>query len=575
MPVSLNDRRLASLYASLERRHARDASVTLGHDQALELLAEVADRPGRPATTLLEELRTPGLSEDQQVALVKQGLTTGERADLKAVLTKGEVPLSPAARRFLEAVVGGALIAKDASLDVMTTATGVRGTTKPGATIEAVNVSAAAGSGHDVFSVGEADDAGRFSARLSGPQRPKPGDFVKLRARFDDGTTSDWVTVRADGRDERAAGLVVNRLELATSSSGRVAVKSRDDEAHLSEPGATLQFTNVRTGTIERVTLDTRGRLPKDFALAGKAGDRFSIAVTDGAHDTSLREVAGFVTVAGGARSGGLVPTPALHKDELNADGTPKMKAVTYTGPLFRDGVSMHDVQQGSLANCYFPAAVASLAHLRPELIQRIMRDNGDGTFTVTFTQRDWATGRTKKVPVTVDSDLWTRPDKGTAAYGRGGVDQSPGSMELWCPLLEKAYAQWKGSYDVIGNGGVASDVFEELTGEAGDYYDLHARTNPDTLWTRITSALDDKRPVAVGTHEEKGPVHYTNTGVFGDHAYSVIGASTEGSKRFVLLRNPWGDSEPRNNGPDDGVFKLEFSRFMELFANVMTLAPE
>ncbi|MCU0695110.1 MAG: C2 family cysteine protease [Myxococcaceae bacterium] len=575
MPVSLNDRRLASLYASLERRHGRDPSAVVGRDQALELLAEVADRPGKPAAAMLAELRTPGLSEAQQVELARKGLTSEERADLKAILSRGDVPLAPAARQFLEAVLGGAPVAKDASLDVMTTATGVRGTTRPGATIEAVNVSAAAGSGHDVFAVGAADDAGRFSARLSGPQRPRPGDFVKLRARFDDGTTSDWVTVRADGRDERAAGLLVNRLELSTTSSGRVAVTSRDDEAHLSEPGARLQFINVRTGATEQVTLDAQGRLPKDFALAGKAGDRFSIAVTDGAHNRTFREVAGFVTVAGGARAGGLVPTPGLHKDELNADGTPKMKAVTYTGPLFRDGVSMHDVQQGSLANCYFPAAVAALAHLRPELIQRLIRDNGDGTFTVTFTQRDWATGRTKKVPVTVDSDLWTKPDKGTAAYGRGGTDHTPASMELWYPLLEKAYAQWKGSYDVVGNGGVASDVFEELTGEAGDYYDLHARTNPDTLWQRITQAIDEKRPVAAGTHEEKGPVHYTNTGVFGDHAYSIIGYQTEGTRRFLLMRNPWGDSEPRNNGPDDGVFKLELGRFMELFANVMTTSPE
>jgi hypothetical protein len=575
MPVSLNDRRLASLYAALERRQGRDPSTVVGRDQALELLAEVADRPGRPAAAMLAELRTPGLSEAQQVELARKGLTAEERADLTAILSKGDLALAPAARQFLEAVLGGAKVARGASLDVMTTATGVRGTTRPGATIEAVNVSAAAGSGHDVFALGAADDSGRFAARLSGPQRPRPGDFVKLRARFDDGTTTDWVTVRADGRDERPAALVVNRLELSTTSSGRVAVTSRDDEAHLSEPGARLQFTNVRTGASEQVTLDGQGRLPKGFALAGKAGDRFSVAVTDGAHNRTFREVAGFVTVAGGARAGGLVPTPGLHKDELNADGTPKMKAVTYTGPLFRDGVSMHDVQQGSLANCYFPAAVAALAHLRPDVIQRIMRDNGDGTFTVTFTQRDWATGRTKQVPVTVDSDLWTRPDKGTAAYGRGGTDHTPASMELWYPLLEKAYAQWKGSYDVIGNGGVASDVFEELTGEAGDYYDLHARTNPDALWKRITTALDDQRPVAAGTHEEKGPVHYTNTGVFSDHAYSIIGSQTEGSKRFLLLRNPWGDSEPRNNGPDDGVFKLELGRFMELFANVMTTSPE
>ncbi|MBL8922095.1 MAG: hypothetical protein JNJ54_24810 [Myxococcaceae bacterium] len=573
MPA-ISDRRLASVYASFERKLQREGRGGLSRDQALEVLAELADRTGRTSKAMLQELRTAGLTVAQQAELVKKGVTAEERADLKALLAERQVPLSPAARELFEAVLGGALVTRDAALDaVVTPGTGVKGTTRPNATIEAVNVSAAAGSGHDVFVVGQADERGRFAARLSGPQRPKEGDFVRLRARFDDGTTSDWITVKADGRDARPAALIVNRLELSTAASGKVAVRTRDDEQHLSEPGATLAFTNVRTGAVEQVALDAQGRLPKDFSLAGKAGDRFAVAVTDGAHNRNLQQVAGYVTVAGGARSGGLAPTPGLHKDELNADGTPKMVKKTFSGPLFEGGVSMHDVQQGSLANCYFPAAVAAVAHARPELLQRLVKDNGDGTFTFTFTQRDWATGRTKQVPVTVDGDLWVKPEKGTPVYGRGGTDHRPESMELWFPLLEKAYAQWKGSYDVVGNGGVASDVFEELTGEASDYYDLHARTNPDTLWKRITSAVDDARPMAAGTHEPKD-VNYTNTGVFDDHAYSIIGYQTEGSKRYVVLRNPWGDSEPKNNGPDDGVFKLELERFMHLFANVMTLAP-
>ncbi|MBE2248151.1 MAG: hypothetical protein IAE78_01300 [Myxococcus sp.] len=570
MPAPLSDRRLAAVYASLERSLSRQPRATLGRDQALELLA---DRSGKSSKAMLAELRAPGLTVAQQAALVRQGLSPSERGDLAALLRAGTVPLSSAASALFEAVLGGAPLAKNVALDaVVTPGASVKGTTAPRATIEVVNVSASAGSGRDVFVLGRADEQGRFSARLTGAQRPKAGDFVRVRARSDDGRTSDWLTVQAAGADARPAQLLVNRLELTPSSSGKVAVSSRDDEPHLSEPGATLAFRNLRTSDVERVTLDGAGKLPRGFSLGGRAGDRFSVAVTDGAHDAKLKAVVGHLTVAGGARAGGLAPTPSLHKDELNADGTPKMAKKTFSGPLFANGVSMHDVQQGSLANCYFPAAVAAVARARPALIQKLFTDNGDGTFTVTFTQRDWDTGRTKKVPITVDGDLWTRPDKGTPVYGRGGTDHRPEAMELWFPLLEKAYAQWKGSYDVVGNGGVASDVFEELTGEASDYYDLHARTNPDTLWKRLTTAIDDGRPVAAGTHERAEL--YTNSGVFEDHAYSVIGYQTEGARRFVVLRNPWGDTEPKNNGPDDGVFKLPFDRFMVLYANVMTLAP-
>ena len=36
-----------------------------------------------------------------------------------------------------------------------------------------------------------------------------------------------------------------------------------------------------------------------------------------------------------------------------------------------------------------------------------------------------------------------------------------------------------------------------------------------------------------------------------------------------MQLRNPWGDTEPKNNGKNDGIFKLELSEFMKMYANV------
>jgi len=44
---------------------------------------------------------------------------------------------------------------------------------------------------------------------------------------------------------------------------------------------------------------------------------------------------------------------------------------------------------------------------------------------------------------------------------------------------------------------------------------------------------------------------------------------SSEGGKQFIHLRNPWGEVEPADNSPDDGRFKLEVSRFLELFGTV------
>jgi hypothetical protein len=140
--------------------------------------------------------------------------------------------------------------------------------------------------------------------------------------------------------------------------------------------------------------------------------------------------------------------------------------------------------------------------------------------------------------------------------------------MELWYPIIEKAYAQWKGSYDTIGNGGYSADVFEDFTGATGRSID--AGGSADSVWRTITTAIDNKKPLAAGTHDDGGPVSYTNTGVYGDHAYSILGYETAGTERYVVLRNPWGESEPANNGANDGVFKLKLADFQKLYDNVM-----
>lgn len=568
MPAPLLDRRLASVATSLRKKLA---DAPLGRDQAIELLAQLADRPGRTATTLLKELMQAGLTPRQLIGLARAGLNRDEKADLEKLLTTHQLPLTTEARELLEGVLGNAVKAKS-TLEVKASNSNLSAKTTGRASIEAVNLSSSARSTRDAFVVGTTNDAGSLSAALSGELRTRGGDVVRTRARFDDGTATDWVTVKASGADERNAELQVTRLELRLSR-GRLSLRTKEDEV-VSEPNATLALKNLRTQQVTTVTLDDDGRLPTPFSLGnGRASDRFSVAISDGTHNTTFSETSGFITVPG-EREGQLVPTPVMHKDDLNTDGTPKMELRTYPGPFVREGLSLSDIRQGRLANCYFPAAVGSVLHAHPRLLEKLMKDNGDGTFTFTFTKRDWNTGKTKKEQVTVDADLWTRPDRDTAYYGRGDVIDRK-SMELWYPLLEKAHAVWKGGYQVVGEGGVVCDVMEELTGEAADYVKLHARSNADTVWNRIVSGVDADRPMAAGTHGPKGPVHYTNTGVLADHAYTIIGYQTEGSKRYVVLRNPWGDTEPKGHGEDDGVFKLELSRFMHLMADLHSTTPD
>ena len=92
--------------------------------------------------------------------------------------------------------------------------------------------------------------------------------------------------------------------------------------------------------------------------------------------------------------------------DELDSAGKPRFSKTNFTGPLFIDGAKPEDVQQGQIGDCYFPAAMAAIAKQNPDAVNNMVKDNGDGTYTVTFKQKDWSTGRFKDVAIKVVRDL-------------------------------------------------------------------------------------------------------------------------------------------------------------------------
>lgn len=585
MPIRFNDPKLGSLYTSFETQQRANPGLKLGQEQLLQMLALVADgNRGRSGTQMAAELKKPGLTRDQQIALVKGGMSAGEKKDLAAILDQGKVPLDGPVKQFLEAVLdrsgpnpppppppqtSGLSVTGDQR-------NGLSGVTKAGASIEAINISTApSGRLHmdDTSVIGKADAAGKFDlAKLTGDQAMREGDLIRMRARYADGSTSDWVTVKATGiaaKDTSNAAVALFRIGLADGGNGKVSVNNINASRQVSEPGAQLQFTNVRTGEKTKVTVTDTGGFPEGFTLNGKAGDSFSVAASDGANNLDFAQTVGNVTVPGGAPSGrDLVPDPALHKDELDSAGKPRFGKATFTGPLFIDGAKAEDVQQGQIGDCYFPAAMAAIAKVNPDAINSLVKDNGDGTYTVTFKQKDWASGRFKDVPIKVDADLYVR-SYGGALYGHSSNSTDAKKMELWFPLVEKAYAQWKGSYDTIGNGGHASDVFEAVLGREGQ--DLYVSAgNLDRVFAQIKRSIDAKQPVAAGTYGDSEEARYTNSGVYADHAYSVLGYEQTGSERFVILRNPWGESEPAGNGANDGVFKLKLQDFAKLYQNLM-----
>ena len=54
MPISINDRKLATLYANFEKQKLTNPNLKIGQDQVLQLLAEVGDRWGWSSAKVLE-----------------------------------------------------------------------------------------------------------------------------------------------------------------------------------------------------------------------------------------------------------------------------------------------------------------------------------------------------------------------------------------------------------------------------------------------------------------------------------------------------------------------------------------
>ncbi len=240
-------------------------------------------------------------------------------------------------------------------------------------------------------------------------------------------------------------------------------------------------------------------------------------------------------------------------------------------GQVCVGGVCANDVKQGAIADCYFVSSLAAVAHTRPNVIRDAVRDNGDGTYRVRLHDEN---GKPRNI--TVDGQLY-EGGGGNPRYAKG-----TDSKELWVPLMEKAYAQMKGGYEAIGNGGSGGAAMQAITGKPSEYT-KNAGTNADTLFAQLREATQHNRPIAANTFSEgqaKKDKAYQANGLSNWHVYTVLGAEEVGGERWVNLRNPWGSTEYQNPGyetdvdadrdgkldGDDGVFRMRLADYQRQF---------
>ncbi len=306
----------------------------------------------------------------------------------------------------------------------------------------------------------------------------------------------------------------------------------------------------------------------------------------------------------------------------------PKLNAATHTpmpavgdgaivwadpGSFFLDddAAEVMDPIQGTLRDCYFIAALASVAWARPYVIaQRTRAYAADKTMDMI--EFHAAAGALKRIDVTEELPL--NSPSNTFIYAR-----SSDVGELWPAIYEKAYAKWQTNdpgdhpdYLPIEFGDpVAAAV--ELTGLTPYYYTTQALTASE-IYNKVKENCFSRKtvnPMVAWTYpsgdDSPDNVNYADANLAANHAYSIMGCQSLATPplptwppskkagilhQYIVLRNPWGNYEPvtdpltgtwiawdapGDGGPgfwrtipmatNDGMFALQIAEFKKYFA--------
>lgn len=571
--VVIRDRALRSTFRGFQSKKGSSPGFYVDAREMVRVLAAVGDRPGMQGQALAARLSRPGVTRAEQLDLARAGLDPRERADLAQLLEQKEVALHPGVRRFLEQILERApIIAGEVPLQLegVQPEGRVVGTTVPGAIVEVVNQSAAVASDIGPARV-EADPGGHFQGQI--PQW-REGDIVRLRAVDRQGQVASYLSVvtSGGGADARNARVDLTQLGLSVHKEEMILLEQPDLQDPVSEPGAELLLVNERTGSSRLVPLDDVGRLGAQVFLPGRAGDSFSVRVSDGVHNLDFTDVAGEVKVPGtDHRRSDALPDPELVEKHARRPGVNQQR---FTGPLVEAGFSPGDVNQGEVGDCYLASACAALAATRPDFFRDLIEDHGDGSYTVHLKRHNTYADRVMDERIRVDADLPVGAG-GQLLYGHDDGSNSPEAMELWWPIVEKAFAERRGrSYRNLGaTGGSAASAMEALTGEKAREIEVASAASPRVVWETLTEALEAGRPVCAGTGQSQDRPELARNGIQAEHAYTVLGVEQRGRQHLVKLRDPHGaDSHVPGAGWNNGVFEIPVELFVRCFDKIHTV---
>jgi hypothetical protein len=222
-------------------------------------------------------------------------------------------------------------------------------------------------------------------------------------------------------------------------------------------------------------------------------------------------------------------------------------------------------VFQGYDGDCWFDSAVGVIAKTDPAALEKMVKDNGNGTYTFTFHEPN-AQGGYTPVPITVDGNL----------YAMEHTPKSTGQAELYLmkalfmPLLEKAFAQFRGGSYAMLEGGFGAMGMSPILGRPAYNIMFDSTMPPDRLWSILEKGTATNTPMTLGTLSTTPKEDRDAAGLVGGHAYMVTGIKEEDGKKLVEVRNPWGDrGVGTDTSPESANVEVPLETVLKLFHDV------
>jgi len=279
---------------------------------------------------------------------------------------------------------------------------------------------------------------------------------------------------------------------------------------------------------------------------------------------------------------GGDLPTPTAGGD--TATGKASQTTAVYAksnGTIFVDGVTSADVKQGALGDCYFVAALVTVADVKPNAISSNVVDNGiiNGSHTWGIRFFD-DTGKANWVTV---NDMLPVSEANSTSLVFGCNPTNNLNGEIWVPLFEKAYAEanmlhilprgekkgldayWaiEGGFgdtlaEILGGGKVNAYNYNNYNWSENPYVinNVIDRNDPTALTglqDTLVKAMHDGKPIWIGSGVDTTDA-FGNTLLVNGHAFSIQDANKVDLTSVIgNVYNPWGvkalPSPPENVG--------------------------